>query len=91
VHIYAGCISRNESSVHGHESFKINHLSYCTNTQCMVFSNYISHFFIVSGKWCAWMTWVVIIFHSFPAFQKSFVPFKNMWTRHTVFTVSLSQ
>jgi hypothetical protein len=92
VHRYVGLISCNESSVHGHESFKINHLSFCPNTQHMVFPNYISHFFIVvSGFWCAWMTWMVIIFHSFPAFQKSWVPLKNMWTRHTVFTVSLSQ
>lgn len=84
--------SCNESSVQGYESFKINHLSYCTNTQHMVFSNYISHVFVVVGDvWCARMTWAVIVFHSFRAFQKSSVPFENTWTRHAVFTISLSQ
>jgi hypothetical protein len=37
------------------------------------------------------MTWAVIIFHMFLAVQKSFVPFKNICVRHTIFTATLSQ
>jgi len=71
---------------------QIDFLSYCSNTQPSVFSNHISHFFnVVISNSCAWTAWVIIIFHAFSAFQKSFVPFKHACMRHAIFTVSLSQ
>jgi hypothetical protein len=55
-----------------------------------VFLHRKSHFLNVAYvNQYAWTTWSVINFHTFPAFRKSFMPFKGAWTRHTIFFLGL--